>query len=344
MIKLKRDLFLFIYSKFYLTDLSLLGGCKNLDSYFCGTMASISNSCRLCLKLTIEKNLTPLFEIYGSEENVALEWRRMFSFIYNIQGLPDKICNNCKAQTEWILNFHRQCYENDIVLRLNQQRNLHSGISEYDTETRNAEFFGNGEIDCGANEELVSVVKTNENPEIIDYEHEQNPIIEDTEMVEQEHFDEYSVDHHIQSEKGSYEEDKSKEQLDIMDSSNRDVSYMESDYSEGTGISAKRSNIKMSSYYCPICEKSFTFKCNMEQHRKRHDNPKPFECSFPGCDKKFASKRMKDGHIKSIHEGYVYKCPICTHTERYKVHVAKHIRKIHVGIGGLQPIEYPKTG
>ena len=88
-------------------------------------MDPIRNSCRcrLCLKLTNENNLTPLFDDYKYEfgENVAMEWRRMFSFIYNIQGLPDKICNNCKAQAEWILTFQRQCYENDASLRFNHQ-------------------------------------------------------------------------------------------------------------------------------------------------------------------------------------------------------------------------------
>ena len=68
-------------------------------------MDIIKRSCRLCLKLTSDVNLTPLFDYhYENAENVALKWRRMFSFIYNIEGLPDKICNNCKAQAEWILN------------------------------------------------------------------------------------------------------------------------------------------------------------------------------------------------------------------------------------------------
>ena len=77
----------------------------------------------------------------------------------------------------------------------------------------------------------------------------------------------------------------------------------------------------------------------MEQHQKKHENPKPFECSFPGCDKKFASKQTKDDHIKSIHEGYVYKCPICPHIEQYRSNFTRHIRKVHSGISGLQPIE-----
>ena len=92
------------------------------------------NLCRLCLNLSCEGDLTPLFENYANEENVALEWRRIFSFIYNIEGLPDKICNNCKGQAEWILNFHKQCYDNDAILRLNQMKKTQLKFSDSDCQ------------------------------------------------------------------------------------------------------------------------------------------------------------------------------------------------------------------
>ena len=302
---------------------------------------STEYTCRLCLKLTSEENLTPLFENLGYE-NVGLEWRRMFSFVYNIQGLPDKICNNCKAQAEWVLSFHRQCYENDIVLRLNQQVIL-------DTEAYNSEFFGPDENNL---EEHVSDVKkaydTWDLKETIDYEHEQTLATEDTEMVEQGYLVEDSRNNLIQpenSDKGCSENDELKEELDDIESSYREIPFLKSENQnmDGSGISENKSITRTSGYYCPICGKSFTGKSSMYRHRKNHDNLKSFECTFSGCDKKFSRKLKRDEHVKTIHENRIYKCPICPHIEQYRANFGRHIRKVHSEISGLQPMECSKT-
>ena len=95
-------------------------------------------------------------------------------------------------------------------------------------------------------------------------------------------------------------------------------------------MSGESSTIK-SGYKCSICGKSFTTTSSMNRHRMKHENPKPIECTFSGCDKKFSRKETRDDHIKTIHERCTYKCPACNYKQKYRVDVAKHINKLHRG-------------
>ena len=297
-------------------------------------MESINDCCRLCLKLTRAEYLTPLFKNNGSEESIALEWSRLLSFIYNIQGLPDKICSNCKAQAEWFLNFQRQCYDNDAILRLNQMKTMELEVHEQqdiktlsniyqevennlDNNGRQMQEGKEFECDPGAFEEYEDQITINHSKELLI---EENP----ADFLEQELLVEGTGNKIMQSKSEvkilEYHLEEEPEQHDKMDYSTEDApSYMNSNN-------------------CPICEKSFTNKYNMDTHRKKHENPKPFKCTFSGCEKKFATKERRNDHIKTIHENRIYRCPACNHTGRYRCNIANHIRMEHRG-SGIQPLE-----
>ena len=76
----------------------------------------------------------------------------------------------------------------------------------------------------------------------------------------------------------------------------------------------------------------------MTTHRKKHENPKPFNCTFSGCDKKFSRKQRRDDHIKTVHEKCIYKCPACKYKAKCSQTVAKHICKVHREVG-LKPLQ-----
>ena len=302
------------------------------------------NSCRLCLNLTSEDNLSPLFENCGKAEDSTLEWRRMFSFIYDIQRLPDKICNNCKAQAEWMLNFHRQCYDNDLILRLNQMKIVDPEFSEQDNglSNTNESYIPSSDQFCGTEvyeyntkdfekheDQILQIIMEEEDPEIIDPGNNNSN--------EQENIAEESITFFQGDESKTFEE---KDQLNDdhkMDYSNQDASNKQINNNEGSAMSGGSSPPK-SGYTCPICGKSFKHSSNMIVHRKKHGNPKPFDCTIPGCNKKFSNKMNRNDHIKTIHERCTYKCPACNHKQKYRVDVAKHINKLHRG-SDLQPIE-----
>ena len=315
-------------------------------------MDSSRNFCRLCLKLTSDENLLPLFENNETETNF-LEWRRMFSFIYDFQGLPDKICNNCKTQAEWILNFHKQCYENDVILRSNQISAIQNELPEkydintsniYDDEaaniTDNNQFHESKEFDYDADdfeeyEEKLMLMELSKGTlaveNHINYFMDQEQLAEETGKA-------------LQTEKTEkeiiiFKEGQLKEGLELdhqMDYSTEDPSDINSNLTDSNVIN--ESLVNKLAYNCPICGKSFTAKSNKERHQKKHENAKPFQCTFSECDKKFSSKTSRDGHIKSIHENLTYKCPACKYIRRYRNDIAIHIRKEHRGTG-LQPLE-----
>ena len=304
-------------------------------------MDSFRNSCRFCLKLTSEVNLTPLFENYGFEsgKNVVFEWHRMFSFIYDTQGLPDKICSNCKAQAEWILNFQRQCYESDAILRMNQIKFKELEIPEHYKniyeDDNNEDTIGNDQLQAAQEYgyDIQECEKYEDDQMTMEYTNEIFPETDNISSNEQEHLD--PVDKFFQSQENYILQDATefKEKLNPI---------MENIINEK--VSQKDANIgiletsKSSNYNCPICGKPFAYASSLNRHRKKHENPKPFACTFSECDKKFSEKQMRDAHIKTVHEKRTYKCPACKCKAKYRRTVALHILKEHPG-SRLQPLE-----
>ncbi|KAI1822052.1 hypothetical protein F4861DRAFT_423210 [Xylaria intraflava] len=52
---------------------------------------------------------------------------------------------------------------------------------------------------------------------------------------------------------------------------------------------------------CGNCPKTFTRKCELKKHAKRHE--KPYACTMSGCDKKFGSKNDRKRHETTQHAG-----------------------------------------
>lgn len=89
-------------------------------------------------------------------------------------------------------------------------------------------------------------------------------------------------------------------------------------------------------YECEICYKTFgymaSYKYHMESHEESGDsklNEKKFECSY--CDRTFSKTHCLRDHIRTFHEGKMYKCEVCSKTfgynSNYKRHLKSHTKK-----------------
>ena len=211
------------------------------------------------------------------------------------------------------------------------------------------------EINLVSGEEIVPEFKETcedeiENLEDIYYKREEIhfTMFENIEIVEQGHFDRDSANP-IQSEVsniGYSEVDKINEEsgnaMDI-ETSIQDETYVESNNND-SDISEKWPTTESSSRYgCTICGKVYSSRPSMYRHRKKHENPKPYECTVTTCNKKFSNKTNRDDHVSIIHEKRIYTCPACDCQSKYRRMVVQHIHKVHGGTHGLQPIDHPKT-
>ena len=53
---------------------------------------------------------------------------------------------------------------------------------------------------------------------------------------------------------------------------------------------------------CEICSKVFFHEVDFKTHIKVHNGEKPFQCSFPGCFRKFNRKSNLEYHEKIFHK------------------------------------------
>ena len=82
-------------------------------------------------------------------------------------------------------------------------------------------------------------------------------------------------------------------------------------------------------YKCDSCDKSFTWKSQLEFHTKKiHMNMKPYQCVC--CDKRFAVKNMMELHLQIVHGNIrTYNCDICNRSFGKKNQLENHLKKNH---------------
>lgn len=81
-------------------------------------------------------------------------------------------------------------------------------------------------------------------------------------------------------------------------------------------------------FACPICNRCFARKFNMQTHQTTHDvdRVKPFVCNYPDCDHSFTRKHDLKRHIYGIHElpEQEFKCSNCSKTFARKDACKRH--------------------
>lgn len=89
--------------------------------------------------------------------------------------------------------------------------------------------------------------------------------------------------------------------------------------------SAKRS------YDCDVCGKQYLHKRNLQRHKAKHeDNPRRFECEYPGCGRSFLRPDEARDH-KKIHSGVgMHSCEYCgkqfTRASDLRLHIKRHTK------------------
>lgn len=83
-------------------------------------------------------------------------------------------------------------------------------------------------------------------------------------------------------------------------------------------------------FRCPICEKLFTFHCNLVKHKKIHSGERDYACKH--CDKSFTrSDHLKD-HMK-VHLGIRnHVCTICEKAFVRSEQLRIHLTNIHLNL------------
>lgn len=96
--------------------------------------------------------------------------------------------------------------------------------------------------------------------------------------------------------------------------------------------SQKKKNI------CDICHKSFSTLGNMRNHKMTiHENYRPYECTYPGCNKKYSIENRFKVHMRTHLGVKPFICQICSKSFNEKGNLKTHL-KFH---SELRPFNCP---
>lgn len=84
-------------------------------------------------------------------------------------------------------------------------------------------------------------------------------------------------------------------------------------------------------YKCDVCQRCFLQKSDLERHKFIHKDTYDFKCSHEGCLKQFKTKKSMKSHVKTHDVGRGKKCEFCCRVYMDKKSLRAHVN-IHLGI------------
>jgi hypothetical protein len=306
----------------------------------------------------VDYDLVPLFG-QSTQQNEG-EWKRLANFIYPVEGLPEKMCTTCQTQINWTLAFQQQIYENELTLRVQLvMKNGDGDVKLLETsanDTSCSDVFRTDEI-AEENKEFnsTSFAAIEDMP---DLEGHFEPTTSNYVLKnENKPTEGYAEDGDMESDDFLTTEN---ENLVVMDRANDEMEIGNDETTETSNNTRQNKPMETTSFRNPViecnnsnrtssksggdtrfhcrCGKSFSQKRSLATHKKTHDEKFDALLRCSDCGKKFADRSRLSCHVKSIHQGYFYECPVCGNKQKYCHHLVQHIKKVHPG-SVAKPIE-----
>ncbi|XP_021698961.1 transcription factor Ouib [Aedes aegypti] len=244
--------------------------------------------CRLCLRVL------PRGDVRLTVENDAYDFRRKIIDAVGVTIVDgDKVqgvCANCLLLVDIIGNFRESCRKADII---HGKRLLMMHPGSWSGESSKKVF-----------EDCHNLVKRNRS--------EMDALYQCFERREEEE----AVKERMKPEPGTDQD------MEVQSESKRGYSALESPEPQINSVpSSHRKNVM-----CDICGE-FKESSQMEGHRNRHLDTRPYACANDGCDKRFFCGKSLSNHVATMHTGTtrLWECEICQRKIKGKSHLKLHM-------------------
>uniref|UniRef100_A0A8D8C8P4 Zinc finger protein 558 n=2 Tax=Culex pipiens TaxID=7175 RepID=A0A8D8C8P4_CULPI len=247
--------------------------------------------CRLCLQHLQPRSLVSLFAVNFSIRPSDMITRCASVEIYEKDGLPGAICNDCFYKAGMAFEFRNRCESSDEKLR--------SFVAGQQEKVGEDEIYAAMDAIFGPEEEVpVVTVSAGRNVKKV------QPIKKRAQL------DALLVKH-----KGKLKEEGTKVNIFKQRRAVR----------KNVGM-AKRGKQLKPPEQCLICGKSFNYSGYLLAHQRVHSGEKPFECQT--CHRRFAQSGNLQLHMRIHNDERKYQCEICSKLFRTSSNLHAH-RKTH---------------
>uniref|UniRef100_A0A1Q3FW78 C2h2-type zn-finger protein n=1 Tax=Culex tarsalis TaxID=7177 RepID=A0A1Q3FW78_CULTA len=249
--------------------------------------------CRLCLQHLQPGSQVSLFAVNFSIRPADMITRCASVEIYEKDGLPEAICNDCFYKAGMAYEFRNRCECSDQKLR-GYVAGTGSAVEEEKVED---EIYAAMDAIFGPKEEIEPVVGRGNVKKV-------QPIKKRAQL------DELLVKH-----KAKLKEEGTKVNIFKQKRALR----------KNVGM-AKRGKLLKAPEQCLICGKSFNYSGYLQAHQRIHSGEKPFECQI--CHRRFAQSGNLQLHLRIHNDERKYQCEICSKLFRTSSNLHAH-RKTH---------------